>query len=181
MTNQVEYRFYTFTNFYLNSVAQGIQPMHVQGEATIKYILGNKIVKGEQPYAGQGRACRTFTEWLTNHKTVISLNGGDYRGVTGIYAKLEKLYDHLHLPYAAFLEEEGAIAEMATMTSCGIVVPNTLYEAVTTKQAEEHFHMALPAGNYFYIHPDQFDYTMYEENSPEWELIRLLKSCPLAR
>jgi hypothetical protein len=107
-------RFYTFTNWILNSVQQGIQPGHCMGEMFIKYI-------DESPQKA------TLYDWATNHKTMICLNGGHYHGVIAVAAEVARFGDALQLPYANFHEDEQSLGGLMTCT--GIVVPQAIYEA----------------------------------------------------
>ena len=66
-------RAYTFTNFMLNSVAQGIQPGHCLVDMTRKYTR----------YSGP--AAETMADWADNHKTMINLNGGGYGNILRIW------------------------------------------------------------------------------------------------
>lgn len=107
-------RYYSFTNFMLSSIQQGIQPAHCIADTFIKY-------------ADESRQRAVLLDWATNHKTMICLNGGNAAGIREIYAQLEQYGEALHLPYCKFHEDEQSLD--ATMTCCGIVVPEYLYES----------------------------------------------------
>lgn len=111
-------RFYTFTNFYLSSIQQGIQPAHCIHETFVKY----------QGIAGPSRDA--LWEWARNHKTIICLNGGNALGVAGAYAVLEALAPELGLPFCKFHEDDQSLNGI--MTCCGIVIPERIYEAAAT-------------------------------------------------
>lgn len=107
-------RFYTFTNFYLNAISQGIQPAHCLGELFMKYL-------DESP------AKAVLYEFAKNHKTMICLNGGHYHGVLACAEEVKRLAEALQLPYANFHEDEQSLGGLMTCT--GLVVPQHIYEA----------------------------------------------------
>ncbi len=103
-------RAYYFGNFYLSSIQQGIQALHVTTEMYNKYP--NLDLDGFD-----------LREWAEKHKTVILLNGGmafDLR-------YLVTLFDTKHNPYcwSYFCEEEAALE--GSITSVGIVLPEKIY------------------------------------------------------
>lgn len=107
-------RYYTFTNFMLSSIQQGIQPAHCIADTFIKY-------------ADESRQQAVLLDWATNYKTMICLNGGNAAGIREVYAKFEELCDTLQLPYCMFCEDEQSLD--STMTCCGLVVPAYIYDA----------------------------------------------------
>lgn len=107
-------RFYSFTNFYLSSIQQGIQPAHCIADMFVKYA-------DESPQRAM------LYDWAGNHKTMVCLNGGNSAGIREIYDVLQELGTVLELPFCKFHEDEQSLD--CTMTSCGIVVPQPVYEA----------------------------------------------------
>jgi hypothetical protein len=99
-------RLYTFTNFYLSSIQQGIQTAHVVSELSIK-------------------AHPLYTEWAKDHKTIIVLNGGNSKSLQDVYSKLTRLVETKY-PIAKFNEDEQSLNE--AFTCVGIVVPAKIYE-----------------------------------------------------
>lgn len=106
-------RAYSFTNYYLSTIAQGIQPAHAINDLHIKYA-------DESPQRA------VLLDWSKNHKTMICLSGGDYHGVLDCFTKLEAIAPALQLPYGAFHEDESSLGGL--MTSCVIIVPEWIYE-----------------------------------------------------
>lgn len=117
-----DFRLYTFMNFYLSSIQQGIQTAHVVSELMHKYrgISSNSWVDS----------------WAGTHKTIIVCNGGmggiiqqEYRGL--IDAGLNAF------PHASFAEEHLAFGASNVMTGFGIVLPSIIYNAkpIWTKPA----------------------------------------------
>lgn len=110
-------RCYTFINFYLSSIQQGIQSAHCIADMFVKY---------EDWGVGQGS---TLLDWAKNHKTLICLNGGNAANIREVYHTLQNLCPHLKLPYASFCEDEQSLD--GSMTCCGVIVPERIYEAAS--------------------------------------------------
>lgn len=108
-----EFRLYSFGNYYISSIGQGIQALH----ATVEMFM--KAKNGE---------FTNFTkdmlyEWAESHKTAILLNGGNS-------AELKKLVNILKLPdnpypWASFHEEKTALN--SALTSVVIVIPEWMF------------------------------------------------------
>lgn len=107
-------RYYTFTNFMLSSIQQGIQPAHCVHETFVKY----------EEIAGPARDA--LWDWARNHKTMICLNGGNAQGIRDAYQQVLTFGEVLNLPYCKFLEDRDSLD--CSMTCCGIVVPANIYE-----------------------------------------------------
>ncbi len=163
-------RYYTFINFYLSSIQQGIQSAHVISDMFVKYKNTPEMLD------------RVY-DWAENHKVLITLNGGANEDIQNTYTQLDKLSHKVSwiLPVASFNEDEKSLG--GVMTGCGVVLPQWIYEAIPAKNA---LYLNIPnikevnLESYVYIKDEQL-MTEYVENSPEWELIKLVKSCPLAR
>jgi len=112
-------RLYTFTNFYLSSIQQGIQPLHVTSELFVKYPNELRTQSSVYPDA-------ILQEWAKNHKTVVCLNGGNNADLNEIWVKLNSFGLTLNLPFAKFHEDEQSLG--GVVTSMGIVVPTEIYE-----------------------------------------------------
>lgn len=100
-------RFYSVGNMYLSSIQQGIQAAHCLGEMVLEHT-GNKM----------------FEDWLSVHKTMICVNGGNNRSLSDFYdlVRYQKQF-----PVAKFHEDEASMGGM--LTCVGIVVPKEIYEA----------------------------------------------------
>lgn len=107
-------RFYSFTNYYLSSIQQGIQPAHCIADMFIKY-------------ADESAERVALLDWATNHKTMICLNGGNAAVIRDTYEVLARLAGDLNLPFGYFHEDEQSLD--GTMTCCGIIVPEYIYSA----------------------------------------------------
>lgn len=102
-------RFYAIGNSYLSSIQQGIQAFHCLGEMVLSHDF-NKY----------------FDDWLTNHKTVVCLNGGNNAKLNSTYQLLTSK-DNIDYPVAKFHEDEDSMAGM--LTCVGIVLPEKIYKA----------------------------------------------------
>lgn len=100
-------RFYSVGNMYLSSIQQGIQAAHCLGEMILEHT-GNKI----------------FEDWLSLHKTLICVNGGNNKSLGDFYdlVRYQKQF-----PVARFHEDEASMGGM--LTCVGIVVPKEIYTA----------------------------------------------------
>ena len=100
-------RLYTFCNFYLSSIQQGIQTAHIVSELSIQENNTD------------------YVDWATNHKTIIVLNGGNAQS-------LEQLYDRLLKEFSAEFQvayfREDAQSLNGAITAVGILVPESVYE-----------------------------------------------------
>jgi hypothetical protein len=117
-------RFYSFTNFYLSSIQQGIQPAHCIADLFVKYA-------DESPQRA------ALLDWAANHKTMICLNGGNAAGIKEVYEALHQVGTVLELPFGKFHEDEQSLD--GTMTCCGIVVPQPIYDAAAAMRTEPEY------------------------------------------
>lgn len=153
-------RAYTFTNFMLNSVAQGIQPGHCLVD----------IVRDYQKHP-EGIACERAEDWADNHKTMICLNGGNHANIKDIWAQLNEIGSILQLPYGSFHEDEDTLGGL--MTCCGIIVPENIYTVAVLRWFENDTKGSDRDGNITII-DDVL--TPYQK-----KLAALIRSYPLAR
>lgn len=106
-------RAYSFTNFYLNSISQGIQPAHALVDMFTKYT-------DESPQKA------VLFDWAINHKTMICLNGGNAQGIRDVWQNIIRLGSALQLPFQKFHEDEQSLD--GSMTCVAIIVPTYIYE-----------------------------------------------------
>lgn len=121
-------RLYTFTNMYLSSIQQGIQPLHVLGDMFVKYSptwdeAGNNInpTSNEVLYD-------MLHDWAENHKTVICLNGGFSENLHNLISDFLSDNENPY-PWASFREGQDSLE--SALTSVGIVLPEHLYQAAS--------------------------------------------------
>lgn len=154
-------RAYTFTNFMLNSVAQGIQPGHCLVD----------IVRHYQQHHPASIACERAEDWADNHKTMICLNGGNHAGIKYVWERLNEIGSILQLPYGNFHEDEDTLGGL--MTCCGIIVPEEIYAVAALRWFENDTKGMDKEGNAIVI-DDVL--TPYQK-----QLAALIRSYPLAR
>lgn len=151
-------RAYFFTNFYLNTISQGIQPAHCIVRMMMKYN------HSDNPH---WKAAQVLNDWAENHETMICLNGGAHQDIEEIHQKIEKLGLELNLPVGSFSEDQYSLGGIKTC--CGIVVPERIYNLAASKTFDYdiQFHPEYP--------------TLPQYSAAEAALAALTRSCPLAR
>lgn len=155
-----ELRLYSFVNFYLSSIQQGIQTGHMAVDLVRKYT-NSSIVK----FHPEREIC---VDWADNHKTFIILNGGDSYIIKSIAMKLHNLGKDLSLPYEYF-DEPGCDG---MTTCCGVIVPQRLFDCVYDVELDR----------YVTNFPVDFgEACAWSKETPEYQLIKLIKSCSLSR
>lgn len=110
---------YIFTHIYLNTMQQGIQPLHVIGEMFVKY----------------GPETQGYTDaidWAKNHKVVRLLNGGGSPDFEKNRHDAFKIARDLKLPYVSFQEPDC----FNQITSFGMIVtPEAVHELEQAREA----------------------------------------------
>jgi len=168
-----ELRFYTFVNFYLSSIQQGIQSAHVLHELFTKYV------QDHDPYTSR------LYDWAENHKTMIVLNGGMSADLTSLNMFLTCEANKLSFPapWTSFSEDQASLGGI--MTGVGIVLPEEIYNAVDYRKAstlidDTNISKYLDEHRFYYV-KDNAIVNQYAPDTPDHTLISKLKSCPLAR
>lgn len=113
-------RLYTFVNFYLSSIQQGIQSAHVVSNLFVDYR------------GAKSKAAKLLWEWAEWSKTMIVLNGGMAINIEHDFLSAHRAADWRTIPYpfTSFAEEAGAIhQERSACTAWGIVLPPEVYNA----------------------------------------------------
>jgi len=154
-------RAYFFTNFYLNTISQGIQPAHCIVDMLMWY---NREVPTDP-------ATIILNQWATDHKTMICLNGGMLADIEEKYHMLAELGNMLGLPYGHFCEEKAALG--GQMTTCGIIVPEHIYSVAAKRWFDNDTKFNDEDGAVVEIN------SVLNQN--EIRLAALIRSCPLAR
>lgn len=176
-----EYRLYTFVNFYLSSIQQGIQSAHVTHSLFVKYKdaeIGTVTYNSED----------ILWDWAKNDKTMIVLNGGagpDIKSAFETISSLNITHNGAILPIECFYEDASLDG---MMTSFGIVVPPCYYDAIPSAKAvwDAPFGGTWkgPEGAFVY---DQKNFppgqarVIYMPGTSEHLFISIMKSCGLAR
>lgn len=168
-------RLYTFCNFYLSSIQQGIQSAHVVSELYDTYM------------ALDGDEDRMLAMWGAHHKTIIVCNGGMGQDVVDGFRLLEPLAQGVY-PICSFNEEAAAFGAMmddvhtgdlvGPMTAFGIVLPNTVYEAKPC-WSKISGHARKTGAWEFGVHG--VDYHKWSATSIEAQIMEYVSSKSLAR
>jgi hypothetical protein len=114
-----ELRLYTFTNFMLRSIQQGIQSGHAAVE------LGMKCVRKQQ--TGNSRDWYIYSDWAENWKTMICLNGGNAQDLRELVFFLSNLDNSF--PWCGFFESHDALD--GSLTSVAIILPERIFKTAS--------------------------------------------------
>ena len=125
-------RLYTFINFYLSSIQQGIQTAHIAHK-----MAGNFWHHRNQMDSSQEIVAETFFEWATMHQTIVALNGGHNEALWEMWSFLQNAQGDFSFPapIGCFMEDDASLGGI--MTGCGIVLPECVYAAVPWRQARD--------------------------------------------
>lgn len=126
-----ELRLYSFTNFYLSSIQQGIQTGHAAVDLFVKYNPKSTFtIEAVQ-------ATEMLYDWAENWKTFICLNGGDSAGVQEMFEFLNDPQNPF--PWAPFHESPTALD--GVMTTVAVVLPARIFDTAALMRRRE-----LPPG-----------------------------------
>lgn len=165
----MELRFYSFINFYLSPIQQGIQTAHLVHEMFNKYPIYTSV-------GVMDTASTSFSlyDWSQDHKTIIVCNAG-------VDSDIQELMDEFakhKYPFQEFREDEGLCS---ARTGCAIVLPEEIYGVQWVPDA------AMVTKGYWAYYPSDYSYLKdaskiinYDVHHPLWNLIRLVKSKRLA-
>ena len=150
------YRLYSFVNFYLSSIQQGVQTAH------LVHTLFTEVAAAEPR--------NVLDTWAKEDKTIIILNGGANQDIQEkfIFLAREAGAFSWKAPYGAFSEDDRSLG--GVMTCCGLVVPERIYNAQYSVQFDE----------YIYDVPNQPVYR-YGPMTSDYRFLQILKSCGLAK
>lgn len=147
-----ELRLYTFVNFYLSQIQQGIQSAHIVSE--LMSFQG-------WPTPNQVDMVK---DWAKDHKTIIVCNGGNNEGL----GELMSLFrDHRNkFPWTVFHEDEQSLC--GALTAVGIVLPEQIFDARYERLDDE------------WVWEDADSLITYTASTYEYWLLQLIKSKRLA-
>jgi len=169
-------RLYTFCNFYLSSIQQGIQSAHVVSELFNVYDdnRGDDLL---------------LKIWATKHKTIIVCNGGMGQDLIEGFDSLAELVQRRY-PICSFNEEFNAFGSesydedsgcsVGPMTCFGIVLPDTVFDAKPVWKKEGPRQIARKTGEWEYG-AHGIDYFKWAANSVEATICEYVTSKHLAR
>ena len=165
-------RLYSFVaGSYLSQLQRGLQTAHVVGELHAKCDAPG--------FPELGPHLEVLQEWERHHKTIYILDAFSSGEVRRIAQALEKLTDpsvadpSMRLPTAMFREDAESLDGAAT--AVGVVVPARFYEA-------EFEAARLSNGKHcFRYSPEGLASTSFNQGTPQFDLIELLKKYPRAQ
>jgi hypothetical protein len=159
-------RLYTFVNFYLSSIQQGIQSAHVVHSLFVKY---------PSPQDNQ-----ILWNWATQGKTMIVLNGGAHFDIVkgwNLVNAANLNFNGSVLPFESFSEDPQSLN--GTMTSYGIVLPPQIYDARRSSEVPQAG--VTDPDSFVYYNEAENETHVYGSFTPEYEFIKMLSNCGLAR
>ena len=109
-------RFYSFTNWMLRPIQQGIQPGHAAVELFVKYTDPDDVYNPAQ---------EMMWDWARDHKTFICLNGGTNADLNELREFVQQ--NENPFPWSMFCEDQESLAGI--ITSIGIILPPRMYDA----------------------------------------------------
>lgn len=158
-------RLYSFVNFYLSSIQQGVQTGHAAVDLVRKYNAppGTPSQLGKQ--------CDMVGDWADNHKTFIILNGGNNE----MLLAAKEIVKASGLPWVTFSEDEQSLGGI--LTTVAVVIPEMYFAAKLSKSDNSDYVNAPPS--YEWVDANGI-FHWATQNTPEFNLIQLLKSSRLA-
>ena len=194
MTKGTNFRLYTFINFYLSSIQQGIQTAHIVSEIFSKYKNPNDQNLTEY---------QALYQWASKDKTIVVLNGGTSFDIRQDYIKISSIAEQLlklsryetggkwFLPHAFFTEDFNALGayDNGVVTGFGIIIPEEIWGAQPVPQPEIGWavnHDPLIHNLYYQFNKigegnKIISSTKFFEGEPDTELISIIRSKSLAR
>jgi hypothetical protein len=166
-----ELRFYTFVNFYLSQIQQGIQTGHAAVDLVRAYEDPDREM---QIFATEWYERSAMVgEWADNWKTFIVLNGGDDDTI----AKTFTILTDSGLPAVEFRESVQALNGIRTCA--GAVIPDYIFNAQFDYHRSKTWPKETPV--YSWISPDEgkTEY-VYQPGHRYYDLIALLRRSRLA-
>ncbi len=164
----MELRLYSFVNFYLSSIQQGIQTGHAAVDLVRKYEENNAHPSDEHI-----DRCDMVIEWADDYKTFIILNGGDLKNLT----QIDTIVAASGFPWVYFHESEEALGGM--LSCIAVVLPASIFDT-KIRQPDLLTSMRNFDTVYEYVDPDTTSVMPYYSNHKHYELIKLLRSSRLA-
>jgi hypothetical protein len=155
----MELRLYSFVNYYLSSIQQGIQTGHVAVDLLRKYTMDDSHPVHQIDFV---------EDWADNHKTFITLNGGNNAGIL----EASEIVVRSGLPFAFFREDEQSLGGI--LTSCAVIVPDYIYDAKFDKESSATWK------DTYYVYSTDTQSISYGPTHPSYEIIHLLRNSRLA-
>lgn len=166
-------RLYTFINFYLSPIQQGIQTAHIVHELFNKYSedfnINKPLKDGNCVLSGH-----LLDEWSRKHKTIIVLNAGIDADIEALKTELKKQ----DFPWEEFREDEGLCG---ARTGIGVVLPQRVWDVKLKYEEHEDGRFRTPYYEHYRENDDGSDtHIKYYPGDKYYPLIDLIKSKRLA-
>jgi hypothetical protein len=116
----MEFKLYSFVNFYLSDLQRGLQTAHVVGELCKKY-------------ATSGSDRDSIFQWLNKDKSILIFNGGNHKSLTEF--RVQCAMPENSYPYAYFNEDWESLND--SCTAVGILLPDKFERPNRKKTYEE--------------------------------------------
>lgn len=184
MLKATNYRLYTFINFYLSSIQQGIQSAHIVSDMMVKY----RYKSDPDGWVNWAASYNALWQWAEKDKTIIVLNGGTSFDIRQTYIDVKNLSANCKsfaIPFAFFQEDHNALGiyENGVVTGFGMVVPQQMWDA---KEYPLNQNKINQTGDYFpfaveYFYDDVDGQITFLADAPETKLIKLIRTFQLAR
>lgn len=146
-------RLYSFCNFYMNSISQGIQTAHVVGRMAKFYRQRDSD------------EAKLFWQWLEegqDNETIIICNGGMGADISEAYYKYADILSKSGIPSQIFYEEVRAFGTKEPSPTCwACVLPAEVYSARSLLDTLGNQRFSDGNVRYDYNHP-LFDFLSYK-------------------
>lgn len=164
-----ELRLYSFVNFYLSQIQQGIQTGHAAVDLVRHYQDPDSDIKifSDEWYVNSD----LVAEWADNWKTFIILNGGDDDSIANTF----NLLIESGLPTVEFRESVQALNGIRTCAAA--VIPDYIFNVQYDYNKSKNLPRETPA--YSWVNPEGKEYA-YLPGDKYYDLIALLRRSRLA-
>lgn len=157
----MELRLYSFVNYYFSSIQQGIQTGHAAVDLVRKYSKSNGHPKDH---------INMVYNWADNHKTFITLNGGNSEAINNATGIIEQS----GFPYVEFFEDEKSLCGMQTCVV--VIVPETIFNAKLDRSDPD----TLPGLRCYEYTTEDAQTISYCPGDQAYALINLIKNSRLS-
>lgn len=165
-----ELRLYTFVNYYLSQIQQGIQTAHIVSEIMTEANESRRTISTAplEQFVRYSEQDLMVLNWAEQYKTIIVCNGGNRESLDEMI-ELFMSYNN-PFPWTNFYEDDQSLS--SALTSVGIVLPAEIYDAYYDADNDAYF--------YDGVNESGRNSAFYNEGSFEYDLLKLVKSKRLA-
>ena len=164
----MELRLYSFVNFYLSSIQQGVQTGHAAVDLVRKYTAHGNPFRVDITSSQEN----AVAEWADEHKTFIILNGGNAERLAQI---TDVISSNGNFPWVTFNEDDQSLNGIQTCVA--VVLPACIFNAKMVRQ---------PNGDDFYLWQERneegevVEEMIYDVRHEHYALIDIIKNSRLA-